>query len=106
LPGRSARFPPRIDETPQVADVGGSVAVFKAKAGQCSLGSPLGGAGEQLIKVFRAQVQDVSAVGVGGFFCHGHLQKEKARTGVNQAGLKQEFLIFKRQQPEPEKVCE
>jgi serine/threonine protein kinase len=28
----------------------------------------------------------VSAVGVGGFFCHGHLQKEKARPGVNQAG--------------------
>jgi hypothetical protein len=33
-----------------------------------SLGTSLGGAGEQLIKIFRAQVQDVSVLGICGFY--------------------------------------
>jgi hypothetical protein len=64
------------------------VPVLKAKAGQCALGTPLGGAREQLIKVFRAQVQDVSAVGAGGFFCHGISKKRKSPHRSEPGGRK------------------
>jgi len=66
LPDSSTRLTPGIDETPQVTDIAGSVPVLKAKAGQSALSSSLGGAGEQLIKIFRAQVQDVSGVNLAG----------------------------------------
>jgi hypothetical protein len=49
LPDSSARFTPGIDEPPQIADIAGSVSVFKAKAGQRALGPSFGGAGKQLI---------------------------------------------------------
>jgi hypothetical protein len=49
LPDGSARFSPGIDETAQVTDVTGSVAVFEAKAGQRALCPSLGGPGKQLI---------------------------------------------------------
>jgi hypothetical protein len=54
-----ARFPPGIDQTPQVPDVSGGVAVLQTKTGQCPFSTTLGGAGQEFIKIVRPQVQDV-----------------------------------------------
>jgi hypothetical protein len=86
MPSGSPGFSPGIDETPQVTEISGSVAVFKAKTGQCALGPSLGCPGEQLIEVLGAQVQDVIRLGVGGFFCHGISKSKKPALVQNQAG--------------------
>jgi len=79
MPGIS----PGIQEAAQFTDVTRRVAVFQAKMGQTSFCPSLGGPRQKFIKVLLAHAEDR---GLLGFIGHGCLQKEKARSGVSQAG--------------------